>query len=421
MAVGLLALLGATSQPAIQGVDQLVRELASDNWADRQGAQQKLVGLGDAALPTLRKAMKSSRDPEMVSRIEEAIRQIDANRLTGPSIVTLDYDNADLKTVLADLSKQAGAPVEMASGFGAGVAANPGTVTIHVHAKPFWAAMKELCDTCNISPRFDNGDSKMILYPGGDFLSGIWQCDGPFMIVARRINESADLPLGPGQAVRRMTNLEIAVAAEPKLTVIGHGYMPRIDEAVDDMGHSLKGVSRWMRFNPMMSMPINADDSRIWMMNIDLHREDDKAKKIARLRGKIPVSIATRFQRWEVPDVLKVHDLSKQFGNCTYSIDSITATPNDYQLRVSATRLSTSTNDASLGVGQIDLLDAKGRPLTRRPFGGGGGMQRIMYNFSFDRNDPNHPAGEPAKLVWKVPVATQMIEVPFDFKNLPLP
>ncbi|HWB54414.1 MAG TPA: hypothetical protein VG722_09485, partial [Tepidisphaeraceae bacterium] len=75
-----------------------------------------------------------------------------------------------------------------------------------------------------------------------------------------------------------------------------------------------------------------------------------------------------------------------------------------------------------LGIGQISLLDAEGHQLrSRGPGGGGGGPTHMIYTMTFDRASGRHPTGEPARLVWKVPISTKMIDIPFDFKDLPLP
>jgi hypothetical protein len=418
--IGLIFLTGAgaATQTASPHVQHLLQQLSSDNWADRQSAQQTLVQFGDAAEPALRAALKKALDPETQTRIEESIQEIDANRLTGPSMVTLDYDAADLKLVLADLSRQAHAEIIVPNMNWRGMAKG---VTIHVHHQLFWTAMTELCQQTGLSPQFDGSDHKMTLVPSNDFLSGIIQCQGPFLVVARRITLNAELSLAAGQAERRNTSLELAILAEPKLTLVGHAYMPHIDAALDDAGNSLTPGRARFRFNPMMMNAMNVDDARLWMANINLECPDDHSKKIAKLKGSFRAAIETRSEVWVIPNILKAQAPTRTFGSSTFSVDSITQTQNVYMVRVSGLRPPTISDDAFLGLGQIDLIDSHGKPLTRRPLGGGGGMNRMMYTFSFDSNDPANPAGEPTKMVWRVPVGTKVLEVPFEFKDLPLP
>jgi hypothetical protein len=421
--IGLILLggAGAATQTTSPDIDQTLKQLSSDNWADRQSAQRTLVQMSDTAEPALRDALKKSLDPETQSRIEEAIREIDANRLTGPSIVTLDYDAAEIKTVLDDLGRQAHAHIMLPNVNWGGV---PKSVTIHIHHQPFWIAMTELCQKTGLCPQFDSSDHKMTLVPGNDFLSGIVQYQGPFLVVARRIMQNAELSLATGQAERRSTSLEMAILAEPKLTLVGHAYMPHIDTAIDDTGNSLTPGRARFRFNPMMFNAMNVDDSRLWMANVMLECPDDHSKKIAKLKGSFRTAIETRSEAWIIPNILKAQTPTRTFGSSTFTVDSITQTQNVYMVRISGTRLATTGDDAFLGLGQIDLLDAHGKPLTRHPMGGmggAGGMNRMMYAFSFDSNDPANPAGEPTKMVWNVPVGTKVIDVPFEFKNLPLP
>ncbi|HEY1684250.1 MAG TPA: hypothetical protein VGG19_05780 [Tepidisphaeraceae bacterium] len=416
--IGLTLLCGASTQPIQNDVAALMQQLSADNWSARQQAEQSLVRLGDAAEPALKSALKHPIDPETQSRIEDAIAQIETNRVNGPSIVSLDYDSADAKTILDDLGRQAHAKIELGIPGWVG----PGAVTIHVHRVPFWVAMKTLCDKTNMSPRFDNEQEALTVGPGTDFISGIAHDDGAFMVIARRIVENAELSFAPGQVTHRTMSLEMTMLAEPKLMILGHAYVPHIQTAIDDIGNSLESRRGMFRgFNPMFVQGMNADSSHVWMCGLQLQEPNDHAKKIARLKGTFRMAMANGFETWTIPDVLKVQSLTKMFGAASYSIDSITQDNTNYVVRISGVRSGTNVDDSFLGLGQIDMVDDKGQSLQRRPMGGGGATGRLQYTFSFDSNDPMHPAGKPSKLIWKVPTATKIVEIPFEFRDLPLP
>jgi hypothetical protein len=73
----------------------------------------------------------------------------------------------------------------------------------------------------------------------------------------------------------------------------------------------------------------------------------------------------------------------------------------------------------------IWLLDANGRTWKTADASyssmGGGGVSRLTYWCTFIRNRSTDPQiGEPAKLVWEIPLDTREIEVPVDLKNLPI-
>lgn len=408
-----VALASSSSRPVDRpGVSELLHQLSSDNWGIRQSAQQKLVELGDAALPALQSALKKNLDLEAHSRVESAIDQINANRATGPSIITLDYDATDARTVLKDLSRQAQTEIKIHS-FGMRAPAAP-LITIHVHEQPFWIAFKKLCDASGLRPMLNGSDGMELANAGPDILGGMVDCTGPFMVVARQISDSAELSLERPEQVRRNLAVELTIFAEPKLVMVGHSNMPTIDEAVDDLGNSL--IDGRQFYNSF-----NVQNNSVWSVRINLNRQDSKATKIAKLRGSITAAIETKSETWTIPDILHAHDLSRDFGNCTFSIDSLAQTQNSYMLRVSGVRVSASPENSSLGLGEINILDDKGHTLTRHGFGGGGGPDRMNYTFQFDPDDPSNPTGAPAKLVWQVPVQTKSVRIPFNFVDLPIP
>jgi hypothetical protein len=187
-----------------------------------------------------------------------------------------------------------------------------------------------------------------------------------------------------------------------------------LQKAVDDAGNSmLENQPTYNSFN------VNSDS--VWSVVVNLDRPDRRSTRIAQLKGSVQAAIETRSETWNVPNILKVHDLSHDFGDCTFSINSLTAMRNLYVLRVSGVRLSSAPDGTSLGIGQIELFDAEGRALASRGMGGGGGPDHMIYTMTFDSTNPAQSTGQPARLVWKVPVSTKTVDIPFDFSNLPLP
>ena len=75
------------------------------------------------------------------------------------------------------------------------------------------------------------------------------------------------------------------------------------------------------------------------------------------------------------------------------------------------------------------LLDARGLPLMRvdsprgmdARAGSDAESRQIVLTFQRQNWQLGERAGEPAKLIWEVPVETREVAVPFEFKDLPLP
>jgi hypothetical protein len=60
----------------VQRLDQLIRQLGSDGFEEREQAVRRLVGVGAAALPKLRQALKDT-DPEVRARAQDCIAQVE--------------------------------------------------------------------------------------------------------------------------------------------------------------------------------------------------------------------------------------------------------------------------------------------------------------------------------------------------------
>jgi WD40 repeat protein len=63
--------------PSAERIDTLVKQLGSEDFADREAATRELAGLGESARAALEKAVAVSRDPEVVRRATELIEKLD--------------------------------------------------------------------------------------------------------------------------------------------------------------------------------------------------------------------------------------------------------------------------------------------------------------------------------------------------------
>jgi hypothetical protein len=71
---------------------------------------------------------------------------------------------------------------------------------------------------------------------------------------------------------------------------------------------------------------------------------------------------------------------------------------------------------------RVTLLDAEGRALSNRGGGGGGSDEKMTYTYTFSRDmDTGGQTGPAVKVVVEVPTEVKEVEVPFEFKDIPLP
>jgi hypothetical protein len=142
-----LLFLGSASaaDPASEGVAKLIDQLGSPDFRAREAASKELDALGGPALPALQKAAAASGDAEAARRAAELAakiaRRLDNDRAIAPTLVELNFEDAPLATVLAELQKQSGGKLAFDD------ASAPGAkVTVKTGGKvPYWDAVVKVC------------------------------------------------------------------------------------------------------------------------------------------------------------------------------------------------------------------------------------------------------------------------------------
>ncbi len=146
----LLAAALALASPPTSNVDQLVQQLGSPRFGEREQAALDLERLGAPALESLQKAVKHP-DAEVRRRAEELVRVIErrlqSERLLVPTRLKLDYRDTPLPDAVADLAKRAGCAIDLQN---RDKLAHR-TVTLQTAEIPFWQALAAFCDSAQVT------------------------------------------------------------------------------------------------------------------------------------------------------------------------------------------------------------------------------------------------------------------------------
>src|SRR5262245_30412274 len=98
-------------------IQELIGQLDSDAFAERDRAAKELEALGPAALPALRRVLKSSPPLDLQRRVESLVRSIEdlelAAKLRAPGRVRLILKEASVADAVAELAKQCGQPLHL--------------------------------------------------------------------------------------------------------------------------------------------------------------------------------------------------------------------------------------------------------------------------------------------------------------------
>jgi hypothetical protein len=141
---------GSQSPAGTTSVQQLIDQLGSTKFSERDKAMKELHARGPAVLPALRQALKSSAAPEVRQRIQLLVNRLEdselAAKLLEPRRVRLRLKEATVGEAVQELAKRSGYPIHLsdtASAAGRKVTLDTGDTT-------FWDAFYRLCRAAEV-------------------------------------------------------------------------------------------------------------------------------------------------------------------------------------------------------------------------------------------------------------------------------
>jgi hypothetical protein len=387
--------------------DEILHQLSTGDWRQRQETIRRLVELGPGAQPFLRELAARNLDREARKNIELAARRIDEARLFGPSLITLHVADATPGEVFADLARQCAGPLPT---WPEKLWDEPNwpKLTLDYDRRPFWDVMSDLRKRLQIdcitpeSPEIriarDSGHD-----PGGSCVSGA------FLVTA------------DAMTFRNGMNVVVCVYGEPKVTITRAASFT-LEKAEDDQGHPLL---------PQTSRRFFGRRFRTGSRQLPMlfQRPADDATRIGRLKGTLNVFVQTASEVWEIPDPASMSATTRLIDSVPVTIESFTASRSGgqgYELLVTLpiTSSSRGTQDeiSDFIRKRLTVLDANGCKLSLGMVDtrGTNDGAEITADFTPAPQPDGNRTGPPAKLVWDIPLQTRQRAVPFDFKSIPI-
>jgi len=396
-------------------VAELIDRLGSDDFATREAAQKALEDLGDAVDPQLRGLLAGQIGDEARARINGVLHAIEEKILLGPSVITMDYKNAPVQTILDDFARQARADLGVHRSRIVEYVRDH-RASIHIDHASFWDALNAIAAATGLRPAPFTGDSAMVLDTNeGDapniFANKLHQ-SGAFAIIALPGRWNRAVHLHPSAS-----GLSLVVVAEPKLHVLG----PTVNndwlkQCLDSKGQALStstiftGGPWWWQFRTMV------------------HANPDAGGKIALLRGEIKFSVQTRADVFETDDLGKLKDVTRIVNQTAVTLKQFTSRNGKYELGMtfagSAHLNQWQWNRIQNVIATIQVLDDQDQPLQHRLSGIGSG-ENLNLAIEFITNDARDGSisntGAPKKLRWEVATEARTVSVPFELRDLDLP
>lgn len=411
---------------------ELTRLLGSRLFQAREAAETELLQLGRGAIPSLRIA-KRSRDLEVQLRAGAILERIEGNLLLEPTAIRLGCRNMPLAELVERIREESGIALSL-------LPSTPDDwqsriVTIEeARPLPFWTAIDRLCEEAGLhyvlgasaagsqiyEPVFVLFDRRAprpeAIDDAGPIrvqLSVIQNAAFPSMAVGGpqpglpfregpvgRFERRPTPPSSSGQT--QPTALQFHFIAEPRLAILNNGPI-RIIEAVDQRGNLLSAsAGNGPGAFPTSYYGTTPQHSLRLMQALNLPR--DKETVIKRLRGTLPVQLASR--KSDPLSVKLPEDVGRTFKNeeTTLTVQALqTRSPQtpitSMELVLKTQRSSVAALPANefemasfrpeLSPQQLEVTDAAGRVMSWYPSAvrSDGDATRVTLMFAVNANN----------------------------------
>jgi hypothetical protein len=442
--VGITSFVSAKEPVPGKSIEQLIDQLGSPDFTVREAAAKAIEALGPEALPALRKA-KDHPDLEVRRRIKEWIPKFETEAFVAPKRVTLDVKKEPLEKVVAELARQTGYQLELAT-----KDARPQKpISLRFAKTTFWEALDKVCQEggLELHPEFGSPEKLTLSFEGKTSPYRAYQ--GAFRIRANSFRylqqtsiskniDFARLPRNAGAGgqgkeqkdVSEIFSFQFDFMAEPRLTVL-YQSEPSLTEAMDDQKRSLlpKKMFDFERFGPRTRFVSSSRMGQGFFSYHDLSTTVDllapakDARSVKVLRGTIPVFLEKERKRTVlVENIAKAQGKKHKSDEFTVEIDLFKQLAgNNYNVYFTFTKNQRDGKDSDRGDGSFELEDAKGHRYQAHGSGWRSDGRTTVANISF--GPPFNNAGQlgpPVRLVYIRSIPMEY-HVPFEFKDLPLP
>jgi hypothetical protein len=415
-------------------VDQLIKDLASEDYRTREKAGRELVAKGEKVLPSLRAALNNTENPEAHRRLLVMVRKMDYDRLVAPKVVTMTIKDKPIKHALDEITKQTGYKIN----FG-GQGGPESKYSFEFDKVPFWQAVDKVATAagCVIFNNDFNDDTIQIY--NQEAINPYVAYAGPFRFLATNIQSNKNVQLsginrqGGGVNRQEYMNLAFQIMSEPKNPMLGVNQVDLI-AATDEFGGSL--VPPKDQFNRSYYYHNGNFRGHNMYGNLNLGRSDKTATMIKMLKGKASINLLSG----TVPEIIVTDPLkvtNKTFSGRTLEIEfaSLKEVANNkghYQLELTAKKLG----DINPNHGEyfnwinsvwqkVELLDEAGNRY--HTFGANSiNNNGVTVQISLPFGPEDRRTGQAAKLGPPTKVVVnewQSVthEVTFEFRDIPLP
>ena len=299
-------------------VRRLVRQLDAPQLAERDAAEEKLLGMGPKVLELLPPAddRTSAEVLQRLERIRQRLYRNLAEAAAQVSRVTLRGDAMELSKILAALEEQTGNKIIDDRAHGGARGADP-ELKVDFDKTPFWQALDHVLEQANLT-FYPYGEEKAIrVVPrpeGEDRRASRPSYCGPLRIEAVHVTAKRDLRSAKEGALM----LGVQIAWEPRLAPISFLVSMADVSALDDQGNSLAIATR----DAQLEVPVESDRMAKELI-IPLALPPRSVKEIATLKGSFTALVPGKVETLRFKDLAKIKQQEQRLPGATVTLDEV--------------------------------------------------------------------------------------------------
>jgi hypothetical protein len=347
-------------------------------------------------------------------------KQPENEALPGAIPLNLQLEATPPEEAFAELSKQAG--VKFTPNM-QDIWAKSDPVDAKVENGYFWPVFIDMCQQANIrfNPQFYSGDARSLQIFSSEqgidsFTQYPWVNARGCVILAMNANRNYSVQYGAHRDVNTNFGIQAILLIDPGVQISGNPQA-EVAEAVDENGTSLvpqqNGGIYYGSNGPSLYRNVH----------INLRYPPNAGKKLVRLKGAIKATVASKLETLVADLAGEFKPQTKELTSATAQIKSVkvTDTSAEVQATVHVKRQLQGMEYQSMWdlLQNIQVTDEKGNPC-------------LLNSRNLNQTDPNtftatmkysvqNAGGKPAKATWVLPVETQEVRLPFEFKDLVIP
>lgn len=396
----------------------LVRQLDSGSLAERDEAEATLTELGPRVLDALPEI--TDRTPAEVKarleRVMSVLQKLQADSVTQPQLVTLDFKEAPLSEVLAAIEKQSGNRiVDFRPNFGQ-QATDP-KISIQCEKILFWQAIDRVFADANISAYPYAGEKNALAFVNRDAPGlplNLASYTGVFRVEPTRIEMHRNLapPISDGMRI----NLQ--VTWEPHVSPILVKFPFDSLTAQDDQGTDLKLADGPVAYD----VAVDSSQTSVDFV-VPLNLAPRGSQTIESLQAKLVALVPGRVETFRFDKLANARGVRQEKGGVQVALEQFRKNRDLYDARI-VVRFPGGSEALQSHLGWVDanevyLESADGERLDHA------GIERFLedsdaiglaYKFILDEREPGD-----FSLVYKTPGSIVSLPVEFQLDDIPLP